>query len=589
MDKKLMSGNEAIARGAYEAGVKVAAAYPGTPSTEILENLSRYPEVYAEWAPNEKVALEVGLGASIAGSRVLVAMKHVGVNVAADPLMTAAYTGVNGGLVLISADDPGAHSSQNEQDNRYYAKFAQIPLLEPSDSQEAKDMVAEALEISEQFDTPVMLRTTTRINHSQSLVEPGEPRPTELRPYKKNSAKYVMAPANARPAHKKVLERTENLRSYAESSKFNRREKGSGEDGNKIGIIASGVAYQYVKEKYPEASCLKLGMTNPLPERLIREFAASVDELFAAEELEPFLEEQIRAMGITVKGKELLPRCGEFQPQMLRALTDTAADEDQKEEKESINVPGRAPVLCPGCPHRPVFYALRRSKLTVTGDIGCYTLGAGAPLSAIDTVICMGASISGALGMEKARPDLKGRLVAVIGDSTFLHSGMTGLLDIVYNQGSSTVIILDNRITAMTGHQDNPSTGKTLQGAQGTGVDLLQLVKALGVKRAQVADPFKYSEFEKILKEELQHDEPSVIIARSPCVLIEKRRGKPITASAGKCIGCGSCLDVGCPALSIADGKVQIDQTLCVGCGFCAQICPVQALGEKTDGRNGEE
>ncbi|NLL19281.1 MAG: indolepyruvate ferredoxin oxidoreductase subunit alpha, partial [Clostridia bacterium] len=450
--KSLMTGNQAIARGAYEAGVTVASAYPGTPSTEIIENMTTYPEIYAEWSTNEKVALEVGIGASIGGARALVAMKHVGVNVAADPLFTFSYTGVNGGLVLISADDPGMHSSQNEQDNRNYAKFAKIPVLEPSDSQECKDFMVLAYQLSEQFDTPVMVRTTTRVAHGQSLVDLGDRQEGIVKEYEKNPPKYVMLPGYGRQRHPLVEARREALAKYNETAPINRIEWGD----KRIGIITSGVVYQYVKEALPEASVLKLGMTFPLPQQLIKDFAEQVDKLYVIEELEPFLEEQIKAWGIEVVGKELFPRIGELSPELIGAKLGNW----NQEAAVAVEVPNRPPVLCPGCPHRGVYYVINRLKLTVSGDIGCYTLGATPPLSAMDTCICMGASISGALGLEKARgKDFARKLVAVIGDSTFLHSGITGLLDVVYNGGTFTTLILDNSTTAMTGHQEHPGTG----------------------------------------------------------------------------------------------------------------------------------
>jgi indolepyruvate ferredoxin oxidoreductase alpha subunit len=473
--KELLSGNEAIARAAYECGVKVAAAYPGTPSTEILEQFSRYPGVYAEWAPNEKVALEVGIGASLAGVRTLVAMKHVGVNVAADPLLTFAYTGVNGGFVLVSADDPGSHSSQNEQDNRQYARFAKIPLLEPSDSREAGDMVGLALLLSEQYDTPVMLRITTRVAHSQSFVEKREPQPQELRPYCRNPKKYLMLPAFARERRAFIEERLAGLKEYSETTPVNRIEWRD----RSAGIITSGISYQYVREALPDVSVLKLGLTWPLPEKLIRSFAEGVKRLLVVEELEPFLEEQVKAMGLAVSGKEYIPSTGELSPGIVAGKMIEAGLLEQQGgpaagtvPEDAPAVPGRPPVMCPGCPHRGVFYTLRRLKLNVTGDIGCYTLGGLPPLEAMDCCICMGASIGTAHGAEKADPAWAGHAVAVIGDSTFLHSGLTGLLNVVYNRGSSTVLILDNSTTAMTGHQQHPGTGYTLMGKSAPAVDL---------------------------------------------------------------------------------------------------------------------
>lgn len=570
--KKLLTGNEAIARGAFEAGVTVASAYPGTPSTEILENFARYEGVYAEWAPNEKVALEVGIGASIAGARVLVTMKHVGVNVAADPLFTFAYTGVNGGLMLISADDPGMHSSQNEQDNRHLARAAKIPVLEPSDSQEAKDMAVLAYEISETFDTPVMLRTTTRVAHSQSLVELGEQKNIPLKEYKKNPAKYVMMPAMARARHVFVEERLLKLADYAETAPFNFTVWGN----KKIGIIASGITYQYAKEVLTDVSFLKIGMTYPLPKKLITEFINSCDEVYVLEELEPFIEDQIKAWGLKVKGKEVFSLLGEYSAAEIASKIDGVKNEDMPCE----DIAGRPPVMCPGCPHRGVFYTLNKLKLTVTGDIGCYTLGALAPLSAIDTCICMGASIGTALGMEKARgKEFARKIVAVIGDSTFLHSGVTGLMDVIYNNGSTTTMILDNSITAMTGHQHNPATGRTLQGQPTKAVDLAALVRALGVERVVELDPNNLTELEKIIKQEVAADEPSVIIAKRPCALIVKNTDAILyEVDKDVCIGCKICLRVGCPAIAFIDKKSHIDDTLCVGCDLCAQVCPTHAI-----------
>lgn len=573
--KVLLTGNQAIARGAYEAGVTVASAYPGTPSTEIIETLATYPEVKAQWSTNEKVALEVGIGASIGGARALVAMKHVGVNVAADPLFTFSYTGVNGGLVLVSADDPGMHSSQNEQDNRNYAKFAKIPLLEPSDSQECKDFVLLAFRISEEFDTPVMVRTTTRVAHGQSLVTLGERQERELAAYQKNAPKYVMLPGYARQRHPVVEARREALARYNETAPINRIEWGD----KKIGVITSGVVYQYVKEALPEVSVLKLGMTFPLPEKLIRDFAAQVEQLYVIEELEPFLEEQFRAMGLKVIGKELFPRIGELSPELIAASMKTAAWETAAAVE--VDVPARPPVLCPGCPHRGVFYVINKLKLTVAGDIGCYTLGATPPLTAMDTCICMGASISGALGLEKARgPEFARKLVAVIGDSTFLHSGITGLVDVVYNGGTFTTVILDNSTTAMTGHQDHPGTGFTAKREPAPAVDLENLVRSLGIRRVRVVDPYDLAQMEAALKEETAAPEPSVIIARRPCVLLKGQQptGGPVAVNEEKCTECGRCRRLGCPALVFKQAKPSVDLTLCNGCGQCIQVCRFEAL-----------
>jgi indolepyruvate ferredoxin oxidoreductase alpha subunit len=576
--KKLLSGNEAIARGAYEAGVTVATAYPGTPSTEILENIIQYPEVYAEWSPNEKVALEVGIGASIAGARVLVAMKHVGVNVAADPLLTAAYTGVNGGLVLVSADDPGMHSSQNEQDNRYYAKFAKIPLLEPSDSQEAKNMLKIAYDISEEFDTPVLLRTTTRIAHSQCLVklEPREALP--LKEYVKDPQKYVMLPAHARLRHPIVEERRKKLETFNEKSSLNRVEKASA----KVGVITSGITYQYVKEAMPEASVLKLGMTYPLPKNLITDFVQSVETCYVIEELEPFLEEQIKAWGLAVIGKDIFPRIGELSAELIAQKFSEEEQSEVASASQAQAIPVRPPVLCPGCPHRAVFYVIKKLQLKVTGDIGCYTLGATPPLSGMDTCICMGASIGMAHGMEKARGKefVKG-LVAVIGDSTFMHSGMTGLVNTVYNSGISTTLILDNSTTAMTGHQDHPGTGLTLNKQEVPQIDLVALVKALGVKRVQVVDPYDLKATEIAIQTEVAAEEPSVIIFKRPCVLLKGKAPKGCAYIDSEiCLNCTECSKLGCPSLVYkGEGYTpDVDTTLCNGCGLCNQTCRYGAI-----------
>jgi len=581
----LMTGNEAIARGAYEAGVSVAAGYPGTPSTEILENFVNYPGVKAQWSPNEKVALEVGVGASIAGARTLVTMKHVGVNVAADPLFTFSYTGVNGGLVLISADDPGMHSSQNEQDNRYYGKFAKVPVLEPSDSQECKDYLAWALEVSETFDTPVIVRTTTRVAHSQSLVQLGEPAAPQVKPYEKNPRKYVMIPAYARMRHVVVEERLDRLARYADTCPQNRIEWGD----TGIGIITGGICYQYVKEALPHASCLKLGMTFPLAAGLIREFASKVDKLYVVEELEPFLEEQIKAMGIEVQGKELFPRLGEITPRLIKekiaghsTTEDVAATATLK--VDLADVPVRPPVMCPGCPHRAVFYTLRQLKLVVSGDIGCYTLGALPPLESMDTTICMGASIGAALGMEKANPELQGRIVSVIGDSTFFHSGITGLLDMVYNQGHGTLLILDNSTTAMTGHQEHPGTGKNLDNQPAPAVDLVKLVESLGIRRVRVVDPFNLTELKSAISEEVAAADTSVIIVKRPCALLVKSTEPAVLINQENCTGCKACLKLGCPALANREGRMMVNTPLCTGCKVCLQVCKFGAIEKAGEG-----
>ncbi|OLN27283.1 indolepyruvate ferredoxin oxidoreductase subunit alpha [Desulfosporosinus metallidurans] len=574
--KTLMTGNEAIARGAYEYGVSVAAAYPGTPSTEILENIVKYPEVYCQWSPNEKVAMEVGIGAAIAGARVITAMKMVGVNVAADPLFTVAYTGIRAGLVLVSADDPGMHSSQNEQDNRLYAAFAKIPLLEPSNSQEAKDMVGLALEISETFDTPVMIRITTRIAHSQSLVELNDPLERLVKTYERNPRKYVMLPGNGRARRLVVEERMLKLAEYSETVAVNKMEL----QDQSIGIITSGISYQYVKEALPTASILKLGLTNPLPSGLIKEFAAKVDKLYVVEELEPYIEKEVRLLGINVIGKELFPPYGELS---VRMVSEKISGQPGITVAPAFDSPIRPPVMCPGCPHRGVFYTLKQLKLVVSGDIGCYTLGAMAPLEAIDTTICMGASISAGLGMIKAHPEMAENMVAVIGDSTFLHSGITGLMDVVYNGGNLTTIILDNSITAMTGHQDNPSTGKTLMGQPAPQVDFVALCRALGVKRITEVDPFDLETVKEIIKTEVAVPEPSVIIARRPCALIIKNTEKPLQVQ--DCKGCKMCLKLGCPALSFDEENktAQVDQALCTGCGLCINVCKFNALRKSGD------
>ena len=580
--KELLSGNEAIARAAYEHGVTVAAAYPGTPSTEILERFSRYPGIYAEWAPNEKVALEVGIGASLAGARTLVAMKHVGVNVAADPLLTFAYTGVNGGFVLVSADDPGSHSSQNEQDNRHYARFAKIPLLEPSDSREAGEMVGLALFLSEKFDTPVMLRITTRVAHSQGFVEKGEPRPRELRPYTRNPKKYLMLPAFARGRRAFIEERLAGLREYSETAPVNRIEWRD----RAVGVITSGISYQYVREALPDVSVLKLGFTWPLPEKLIRSFSEGVQRLLVVEELEPFLEEQVKAMGLAVSGKAHIPLTGELNPGIVAGKMIEAGILEQRggpaaaAPEGAPAVPARPPVMCPGCPHRGVFYTLRRLKLNVTGDIGCYTLGGLPPLEAMDCCVCMGASIGTAHGAEKADPAWAGRSVAVIGDSTFLHSGLTGLLNVVYNKGSSTVLILDNSTTAMTGHQQHPGTGCTLMGEPAPAVDLEALVRALGVRRVRVVDPRDLAEVTAAVREEVAVREPSVIICRQPCALLDRQYAPAPRVLTEKGTGCRVCLGLGCPAIALKDKKAVVDTGVCTGCGLCVQVCKAGALAK---------
>lgn len=588
--KEILSGNEAIARGAFEAGVKVASGYPGTPSTEILENTALYKEIDSSWSPNEKVALEVGVGAAFVGGRALVTMKHVGVNVAADPLFTLSYTGVRGGLVLITADDPELHSSQNEQDNRNYAKFAKIPMLEPSDSQECKEFTRLAFEISEQFDTPVMLRTTTRISHGKSVVELSGPLVPPIVPsIERNAAKYVMLPGNARLRHPLVEERTIKLSAYGDTLTINKIEMRD----ETIGVITSGVAYQYVREALPEASVLKLGMVHPLPKTLIKEFAGKVKKLYIVEELDPFIEEQVLAMGINSVGKKIIPICGELTPGIIRKAfaAEGFAVATHGKAVQVEKLPPRPPNMCPGCPHRGVFYALKQEKAFVTGDIGCYTLGFMPPLSAMDTCVCMGASIGNATGMVKVlKGEERKRVVAVIGDSTFLHSGVTGLLDMVYNKAPATVIILDNRITAMTGRQENPASGRTLMGEETFQVDLPSLCATLGVKHIRIVDPYDIAETRRVLKEEMERPEPSVIITQRPCVLIKREGvfepGEVLAVECDKCSGCKACLKIGCPAIiwrpdGEGKGKAFIDPLLCNGCGVCEQLCKFNAIGAR--------
>ena len=576
--KKLLLGNAAVARGAYEAGVKVVSSYPGTPSTEITESIVKYEDVYVEWAPNEKVAAEVAIGASIAGARAMSCMKHVGLNVMADPVFTVSYIGANGGLVLCVADDPGMHSSQNEQDSRHYAKAAKIPMLEPSNSAECRDFTKAAFELSEKFDTPVFVRLSTRVSHSQSLVELNEPEIHELKPYEKNIPKNVMMPAMAKQRHVLVEQREDALREFANDCEFNTVE----DNGAKIGVISSGAAYVYAKDALGDkANYLKLGLVYPLPEKLIRDFASSVDELWCIEELDPFIEEFIRALGVPVKGKEHFSILGEYSQNMIKS----AVLGEETESTEIPQIPARPPVLCTGCPHRGTFYVLKKLGLTVSGDIGCYTLGAVAPLSSVDTTICMGASVSAAHGMSKARgAEFNKKLVSVIGDSTFIHSGITGLIDIVYNKGNNTVIILDNSITGMTGHQDNPTTGKTIRGEATKQVDLEALCHAVGVDRVRIEDPFDLKGFEKAVREEIEADEPSVIIAQRPCALLKtvKYTGRCVI-DPDKCRNCKLCMKMGCPAISLKDGKPQIDATQCNGCGLCVNVCPFGAISKEEE------
>ena len=573
--KELMLGNEAVARGAYEAGVRVAVAYPGTPSTEITENMAKYSkdEVYCEWAPNEKVALEVAIGASMGGARAICCMKHVGVNVAADPLFTAAYTGVRGGLVLVAADDPGMHSSQNEQDSRFYARSAHVPMLEPADSAECREYVMRAFEISEKYDTPVMLRLVTRIAHARSLVEEGVRQEIPLKDYEKDIKKYVMMPGNAKGRHVVVEAREKKLEEEIDALGFNRVEMAD----TKVGVVCSGSAYQYVKEALPNASVLKLGMVYPLPEKLIRDFASKVDQLLVVEELEPFFEDAIKAMGIPCSGKDKTGLQGELFVRKVGRLFGGEADCGPAETQ---GIPMRPPVLCPGCPHRAVFYVLKKLGLTVAADIGCYTLGAMPPLAAVDSVVCMGASIGMALGLEKARGrDFAKKTVAVIGDSTFVHSGITGLVDMVYNQGHSTVIIVDNSTTGMTGHQPNPTTGFNVRGEIAPQLDVVKLCEAIGVPSVRVVDPFNMKELEQTIVEESEKDVPSVIIARRPCALLVKKKTAPCAINTDKCRKCGMCMKIGCPAILKAEnGQVSIDASLCNGCGLCKEMCHFGAI-----------
>ena len=573
--KQLMLGNAAVARGLYEAGCCVISSYPGTPSTEITEEAAKYDAIYCEWAPNEKVAMEVAFGASLAGKRSFCGMKHVGLNVAADPLFTMSYTGVNGGVVIGVADDAGMHSSQNEQDSRHYAEASKIPMLEPSNSAEALAFAKLAFELSEQFDTPVLLKMCTRVAHSQSLVETGEREERDPIPYEKNIAKYVMMPGNAIRRHPVVEERTRKLTAWAETAPINRVEEGS---DHSMGIITASTSYQYVKEvcgdRYP---VLKLGMAWPMPVQLIRDFAAKVDKLVVVEELDPFIETHCRALGLDPVGKELFPMEGEFSQNLVAERLGLTAHRGVSLDE---TIPPRPPVMCAGCPHRGLFYTLNKNKCTVLGDIGCYTLGAVAPLAAMDMTLCMGGSISGIHGFNKALgAESEHRTVAVIGDSTFMHSGMTGLANIAYNQSNSTVIILDNSITGMTGHQQNPTTGYNIKGDPAGKIDLEKLCHAMGFNRVRVVDPYDLAECDRAVKEELAADEPSVIISRRPCALLKYVKHKaPLAVDTAKCVGCKSCMKIGCPAISIKNGKAHVDNTLCVGCGVCQQLCPVDAF-----------
>ena len=569
----IMLGNEAIARGAYEAGVKVSAAYPGTPSTEVSENLVQYKDsLYCEWSPNEKVATEVAIGASIAGVRAMACMKHVGPNVASDPLYTVSYMGVNGGLMLVVADDPGLYSSQNEQDTRMVARAAQVPVLEPSDSAEAKEFTKLAFKISEKYDRPVILRTTTRLAHSQGLVTLEDRVEPEDKPYVKNIQKNVMMPGNAKLRHVEIEKRNKELAEAANTLEINRIEM----NGTKIGVITSGIPYQYVKEALPEASVLKLGMVNPLPRKLIEEFASRVEKLYIVEELDPVIEEQVKSWGIQAVGKEIFTVQGEYSANMLRK----AVRKEEIQADQPAQIPGRPPILCPGCPHRSVFYVLNKLKLHAAGDIGCYTLGAVAPLSVVDTTICMGASISSLHGMEKAKgKDYIKNWVAVIGDSTFLHTGVNSLMNMMYNQATGTVIIMDNSTTGMTGHQDHAATGKTLQGAPTWAINIPELCRAIGVKNVVEVNALDIETLEKTVKEEVAKDEVSVIITKTPCVLLDKRKKPLYRALPDKCRKCGMCMKPGCPAMTRReDGTIAIDDTMCTGCGLCESLCKFQAI-----------
>ncbi len=575
--KQLMLGNAAVARGLYEAGCSVVSSYPGTPSTEITEEAAKYDEIYCEWAPNEKVAMEVAFGAALAGKRSFCGMKHVGLNVAADPMYTMSYTGINAGLVIGVADDAGMHSSQNEQDSRHHAIAAKVPMLEPSDSAEALEFTKLAYELSEEYDTPVMLKMCTRIAHSQSVVEPGERVVPAAKPYVKDINKYVMMPAMAKRRHHVVEERTQKLIQWAETAPVNRVEMG----GTEMGVITSSTSYQYVKEVFGDSvSVLKLGMANPLPVQLIRDFAAKVDKLVVVEELDPIIENHCRMLGLEVAGKDVLPIEGEFSQNLIcRSL----GGEVQVGQALEDVIPARPPVMCAGCPHRGLFFTLSKNKCTVLGDIGCYTLGATAPLAAMELTLCMGASISSVHGFNKAMGEEgEKKTVAVIGDSTFMHSGMTGLANIAYNQSNSTVIILDNSITGMTGHQQNPTTGYNIKGDPAGKIDLEALCRAIGIQRVRVVDPYNLKECDQVLKEELAAEEPSVIISRRPCALLKYVKHKaPLVVDTEKCRSCKACMRIGCPAISMRDGKAVVDATQCVGCGVCEQLCAFGALQSK--------
>lgn len=575
-----MLGNEAVARGLYEAGCSVVSSYPGTPSTEITEYVSDYDEIYAEWAPNEKVAMEVAFGAAFGGKRSFCGMKHVGLNVAADPLFTISYTGINAGMVIAVADDPGMHSSQNEQDSRNYAKAAKLPMLEPSDSEECFAFTKIAYELSEKYDTPVLLRMCTRVAHSQSIVETGERTVPDAVPYVKNGSKYIMMPGNAKKRHPIVEQRIKNLQAFAEETELNRAEIG----GKALGIIASGTAYQYVKEVFGDSvSILKLGLVYPLPEKLILDFAAKVDRLVVVEELDSFIEDHCKKLGLTVSGKDIFPLIDEFSQNLVREKLESLNTHGKSLD---IEIPPRPPVMCAGCPHRGLFHALNENKVTVLGDIGCYTLGAVAPLNAMDSTVCMGASVSGLHGFNKALgQDGEKKAVAVIGDSTFMHSGVTGLINIAYNASNSTVVIVDNSITGMTGHQQNPTTGYNIKGDPAGKIDLEALCRSLGIRRVRVVDPYDLKQCKEAIREELNAEEPSVIISRRPCALLKTVKAKPpLKVNAEKCKSCRACMKIGCPALSFKDNKARVDQTLCVGCGVCTQMCAFNAFEETGKG-----
>lgn len=577
--KQLMLGNAAAARGLFEAGCEFISSYPGTPSTEITEEAAKFKEIYCEWAPNEKVAMESAFGACLAGRRAFCGMKHVGLNVAADPLFTMSYTGVNAGLVIGVADDPGMHSSQNEQDSRHHAIASKIPMLEPSDAEEAREFAKIAFEISEKFDTPVLYKMCTRVAHSQSITDTKDRQLPEHKSYEKNISKYVMAPANAIRRHPFVEQRMKDIEKWSETSGINKIEKAD----SKVGIITSSTSYQYVKEVLGDSvNILKLGMVNPLPANMIKDFAANLEKLIVVEELDPVFETFVRSLGLKceIHGKDMFPICGEFSQNLLAAAFGQKVPEGTKLDTE---IPVRPPIMCAGCPHRGMFYALNKLKVTVFGDIGCYTLGSVAPLSAMDVTLCMGASFSGLHGWNKAGgAENEKKSVAVIGDSTFMHSGMTGLASIAYNQSNSTVIVLDNSITGMTGHQQNPTTGKNLYGEPAGRVDLEALARAMGIKRVRVVDPYIISDCEKAVKEELEAQEPSLIISRRPCALLKEVKHKPpLKVDENKCKSCKACMKIGCPAIAMKNGKANIDVTLCVGCKVCSQMCKFGALKEQ--------